>query len=262
MIERMGKRRNRGKNRASSQNQEHKAPSSVEQSEVKQQKLLASGGNASEQINQESKNDKPHFPSQTMTMENKEQKDQSGKMFTTALIAFIIGFVLAFLIFGTGEKQETPAENGSEMTKEMEEHEGGEMMEKEEKTSGLPSEGTGGEVTELPKTLKADISAENQLFGETVDTNVETDRVSWVVVYEDTNGVPGNILGAKIVDIGRFSVQVKLLRGTLPDRLYYVKLQADDGDHKFDFTKDLPMTNQITGQEIMTAFRTHDGSPR
>lgn len=258
----MGKRRNRRSKGSSAHKESPKDTQSKEKS-PEQAKLLKNGKQDSAVLLDSGKDTtEPTKPViRHNNMSDKDQKDQSGKTFTVALIAFIVGFVLAFLIFGTGEKDTTPADTSSDTDTEMEEVMDGDTSMMEENDGTIPADGTGGEVKDLPKTLRSNISAENQVFGETVTSSVETDQVSWVVVYEDTNGVPGNILGAKLVDIGRYTVEVKLLRGTLPDRLYYVKLQADDGDHKFDLSKDLPLVNNVTGQEIMTAFRTHDGTP-
>ena len=200
------------------------------------------------------------------TMDTNVPQEASGKTFTTALIAFIVGFVLAFLIFGTGDKDDRKemSEDGDKMEEVMDDANGDSMMEEDDKMEEptVPAEGTGGSEAVLPKTNRADISADNQAFGDSVNVVATSDRTAWVTVYEDVNGVAGSILGAKRVDEGRWQVTVKLLRATEADKLYYVKLLADDGDGKFDFSNDLPIVNELTGKEVMSQFRTTTGTPR
>jgi hypothetical protein len=66
----------------------------------------------------------------------------------------------------------------------------------------------------------------------------------WVVVHEDRNGAPGNILGAQRFDAGSYAGgQVELLRTTLIGGQYYVMLHVDDGDKLFDHKLDMPLAS-------------------
>lgn len=88
-----------------------------------------------------------------------------------------------------------------------------------------------------------------------VVSRANTTISSWVVIYEDNAGQPGNALGA-----GRFSSEkragvVELLRGTLPQSTYYAVLHRDDGDRIFSLERDFPLRDE-EGNPIMTKFMT------
>ena len=77
----------------------------------------------------------------------------------------------------------------------------------------------------------------------------------WVVVYEDIEGIRGNILGARRVHPEETETTVKLLRETEPGKTYHVVLHRDDGDDTFDFkTTDTPFIEG--GVEITETFNT------
>jgi hypothetical protein len=105
-----------------------------------------------------------------------------------------------------------------------------------------------------------ELRVSDQFFGE----HVLIDHLSlkdtvWVAIYEDRNGKPGNILGAKVFDAGEYeNQQIELLRATQGESTYYTILHFDDGDRKFDFTKDLELMED--GKMIQRVFRTHSGS--
>lgn len=78
----------------------------------------------------------------------------------------------------------------------------------------------------------------------------------WVVIHEDRNGQPGNILGARRLGEGSHTgEQVALLRGTVGGLTYYAMLHNEDGDGVFDHTKDLPLRNE-SNEIIMARFET------
>ena len=70
-------------------------------------------------------------------------------------------------------------------------------------------------------------------------TNVSVQVPTWVVVYENHNGTPGNVLGAGLFVEGRTSGAIDLLRGTLPGSSYFVGEARDDGDHMYSMQNDL-----------------------
>lgn len=75
----------------------------------------------------------------------------------------------------------------------------------------------------------------------------------WVVIHEDRDGKPGNILGAQFYQKGETKDgAVGLLRPTVKG-VYYAMLHRDDGDRQFDFTTDSPVTNS-DGQPVMARF--------
>lgn len=76
----------------------------------------------------------------------------------------------------------------------------------------------------------------------------------WIVVHEEREGQPGNILGARRFSAGaNQSGGVELLRRTEDGKVYFAMLHADDGDRKFDHTKDLPITDP-QGNVVLMRF--------
>lgn len=76
----------------------------------------------------------------------------------------------------------------------------------------------------------------------------------WVVIHEDANGVPGNVLGAQRFSAGAYKDgTVELLRNTVEGDTYYAMIHTDDGDKMFDLVKDTPVKNSHD-TPIMTAF--------
>lgn len=64
---------------------------------------------------------------------------------------------------------------------------------------------------------------------------------TWIVVYENRNGEPGNALGATLFFPEGRGGGVTLLRATIPGQTYLVGKRADDGDRKFSLSKDAPI---------------------
>ncbi|HEY4511188.1 MAG TPA: hypothetical protein VJG29_02335 [Candidatus Paceibacterota bacterium] len=87
-------------------------------------------------------------------------------------------------------------------------------------------------------------------------SRVAVDEPTWVVIYEDNGGQPGNALGAARFTSERTSGTVNLLRGTLPQSSYYGVLHADDGDRIFSLERDFPLRDE-KGNPLMVHFMTH-----
>ncbi len=86
-------------------------------------------------------------------------------------------------------------------------------------------------------------------------SNVVVTNPTWVVVYENNNGEPGNALGAGLFVDGRDSGVVYLLRGTLPGQSYFVGESRDDGDHIYSMDRD-PAIRDAQGNPVMVQFKT------
>jgi hypothetical protein len=70
---------------------------------------------------------------------------------------------------------------------------------------------------------------------------------TWIVVYENKEGKPGNALGAALFFPERQSGTVELLRATVSGRSYLAVKQTDNGDRKFSL-KDDPYLSE--GSEV------------
>ena len=86
-------------------------------------------------------------------------------------------------------------------------------------------------------------------------SNVTVSVPTWVVVYENHNGQPGNALGAALFTADRTSGVVDLLRGTLPGQTYIAGEAQDDGDHIFSMQND-PAVRDAQGNPVWVSFKT------
>ncbi len=78
---------------------------------------------------------------------------------------------------------------------------------------------------------------------------------TWVVIYEDINGKPGNVLGAGLFSHGRESGSVELLRETLHGKTYYAGQIRDDGDMLYSVQNDVAVRD-ADGNLVLVQFKT------
>jgi hypothetical protein len=86
-------------------------------------------------------------------------------------------------------------------------------------------------------------------------SHITVSELTWVVVYENRGGQPGNALGAALFTPDRQSGVVELLRGTLPGQTYLAGQSRDDGDHIFSLDNDPPVRD-AKGDPVFVEFRT------
>lgn len=85
-------------------------------------------------------------------------------------------------------------------------------------------------------------------------SSVTLEKGGWVEIHKDNNGTPGAIIGSIYLDAGINPAKITLTEKTMDGALYYAMLHSDDGDKKFDATKDLPLKDS-NGSTIMKSFR-------
>ncbi len=91
------------------------------------------------------------------------------------------------------------------------------------------------------------LSVVDQLADEFVAfSGVDFDSDTWVLVYEDKNGEPGNLLGSGLFFSGTTEGVTPLLRKTEAGKKYYVTFVKDNGDRVFELTVDKPDVNSPT----------------
>ena len=99
------------------------------------------------------------------------------------------------------------------------------------------------------------VAVDEQKAGNTVAVTMLTlSNPGWVVIHEDRNGKPGNVLGATWYQAGIHLAKVELLRSTVVGGTYYAMIHSDDGDKQFDLKKDLPLMD-ASGNPIMAMFK-------
>lgn len=76
---------------------------------------------------------------------------------------------------------------------------------------------------------------------------------TWVVIFDNSNGKPGNALGAAMFFPGQKSGTVELLRATLAGQTYLAGEYVDNGDHIFSKQSDAEVKD-ITGSQMLVQF--------
>lgn len=168
----------------------------------------------------------------------------------TGLIAFLLGFIIAWMIFGRSPVAEAPIEEGEKAgTSSLPAVSKNEVSEERVSVDS-------GNISKLPVSSKEAPMVDDQPAGATVLVKeVVFSRPFWIVVREDRKGSIGNILGALWLPSGTHqNREVELLRGTVTGGMYYVFLHDDDGDKKFSSSIDLPMTDSF-GKAFSVTFR-------
>ncbi len=76
----------------------------------------------------------------------------------------------------------------------------------------------------------------------------------WVEIHKDNAGTPGAIIGSLYMDKGTNpGGKITLTSPTVEGAVYYAMLHTDDGDKKFDASKDLPLKDS-NGNIVMKLF--------
>jgi len=178
-----------------------------------------------------------------------------------ALVAFVLGFVIARVFVGGGTPAVVPEPDG-EVSQDV-------------GSTNLPGSDAlfvGNTLTVVEDTGESMALGEGpvvdpNLFALEVDdqaagivtflSSVTVGQTSWLVVYEDRNGVPGSILGAQRFFAGDYPQggAVDLLRGMQPGLTYYAVIHHDDASSGFDYKIDVPLRD-ASGNMIMQSFTT------
>lgn len=94
---------------------------------------------------------------------------------------------------------------------------------------------------EIPANVRVGLSVTDQPASAVIDvTGLQITAMHWVGVYDDRDGHPGFIMGAKRVHPGDTLATVELLRSTIAGGKYYAVILTDDGDDTFNRMHDLP----------------------
>lgn len=91
-------------------------------------------------------------------------------------------------------------------------------------------------------------------------SSVQLAAPGWVVIHKDNKGTPGAVIGSMYFPAGTNpGNKITLSQPLLDGGLYYAMLHSDDGDKKFDASKDLPLLDSKGGM-IMQSFRASLGA--
>ncbi len=98
----------------------------------------------------------------------------------------------------------------------------------------------------------AAVSPQRGGFSVTLES-IAVSAPTWAVIYDDEEGMPGNALGARLFHSGEVVGPVRLLRATEKGRKYFVGLQTDDGDRKFELHGDAQVID-AEGRSVLSSF--------
>lgn len=106
---------------------------------------------------------------------------------------------------------------------------------------------------EIPANLRVGLSVADQPASDVVNiSGLTLSEIHWIGIYDDRDGHPGFIMGAKRVHPGDTLATVELLRPTTTGGKYYAVILTDDGDDTFNRLQDLPP--QSPDRVVMVSF--------
>ena len=140
---------------------------------------------------------------------------------------------------------------------------GGQTTSSSSENSTMPDTGTvGTSVSGTPTTATMPaatassngISISSQTAGITVAVNsISVSVPTWVVIFQNNSGKPGNALGAQMFFPGQTSGSVALLRDTIAGQSYLAGEYVDNGDHQFSKQSDTQVTT-VAGTPMLVTF--------
>jgi hypothetical protein len=117
-------------------------------------------------------------------------------------------------------------------------------------------------VTEVDttKTEQENITSDKVVVGDQVPgdvvyiSSVSLSKPGFVVIKKDAGGVPGAVIGQTYFESGINPGKVTLTEPTQNGKTYYAVLYSDNGDKKFDSSKDMEVKD-ARGNTVMRPFR-------
>jgi hypothetical protein len=85
-------------------------------------------------------------------------------------------------------------------------------------------------------------------------SSVQLANPGWVAIHKDNAGTPGVVIGSMYFASGINPGKITLSEKTVDGGTYYAMLHSDDGDKKFDVTKDVAIKDS-KGNSIMKLFK-------
>lgn len=128
-------------------------------------------------------------------------------------------------------------------------------------TPNTPSKSTTGTTTDTQSPAIGSDPSLVVLTPQSAGTQVTISKAivsspTWVVVYDNRDNKPGNVLGAALFFPERQSGTVNLLRATQSGKTYFVGKRVDDGDRKFSLAKD-NLLKEGDEETIIVQFQTN-----
>ncbi|HEV8677633.1 MAG TPA: hypothetical protein VN701_02275, partial [Candidatus Paceibacterota bacterium] len=190
-------------------------------------------------------NNQPQKTSTVSSGTNRSDRQGSGARTAGIFIAgVIVGLIIGWGWFSLGDRNPGDASDTGTAPSTSDTAAMPSSTDTGSQTAGSPATGESGSQTSTSGTAGAvtgsnTLSVLSQAAGLEVSvTSVSVSVPTWVVVFENLGGKPGNALGAKMFFPGDTSGTVDLLRGTTAGQSYFVGEYVDNGDHQFSKQKD------------------------
>jgi len=122
------------------------------------------------------------------------------------------------------------------------------------RANGNPTSGTEPATFNNQSQIVNSIEVKDQLPGNAVIvSNIALNTGAFVVVQQAQKGFYGTVIGAKFFERGERPAVIPVNPATQAGQSYMVGLYKDDGDGKFDVTKDTPIKDSA-GYAILQSF--------
>jgi len=159
---------------------------------------------------------------------------QKKKVIITAVASFVVGFGISWILFSVPVSAPASDNMANETSTPA-------IEVNASSTSSVEGKGS---ISTIDQPANKTASIKSVMFA----------NPGWVVIREERDGAPGNILGAQWFISGTYDDQfVELLRPMIAGGTYYAALYNDDGDKLFNYKKDTPLADD-QGNVIMQKF--------
>jgi hypothetical protein len=171
---------------------------------------------------------------------------EQSRLIVVGILSFALGLVLASLWFVSQGNTNEPTGMSSETDTVSDS-----TMEDTNSTSETDMERAPIQTGDSSVTVNDQASGKGVFFANGVFENP-----SWVVVHEMRGMDVGNALGAAYVVPEMHEGVVQLLRATVPNQTYTVRIYSDNGNRVFELNDDALLID-AQGEPISDTFLTH-----
>ncbi len=185
---------------------------------------------------------------------NKKNEGRQGSGARTAgifIAGVIVGLIIGWGWFSLGRDNGTVATTDDTGTMTSSSSESATSPSTVSNTGTKPTTGTTGSTATGSNALTV---APLQNAGLSVAlSSVSVKAPTWVVIFDNVSGKPGNALGARMFFPGDTTGSIDLLRGTVAGQSYFAGEYVDNGDHKFSKQADTQV-NASNGSQMLVEF--------
>ena len=199
-------------------------------------------------------NKAPSMPSNSSSKKNDSRQGSGARTAGIFIAGVIVGLIIGWGWFSLGRDNGAVATNDNDDTTATTQ---GAVTATSGTQTGTAKTGTSaggsGAVTASPSGTSG-LGIDSQSAGLSVKvSSVSVSAPTWVVIYDNVNGTPGNALGARMFFPGETSGTIELLRATISGKSYFAGEYVDDGDHKYSKQSD-SQVKTVAGTPLIVQF--------